>query len=179
MKGIVNSIKLPVTLKDYLLTSNRIEQLLSEEILLDIEEIYIFYNSLYVFDESEFSLNVIKSIERCRDRTGFYFYLKKVLDTELKKMSRGNVEENNGGIIISKNLFDEQFKVVTKGYIDSINQMYYEENKIDLKYIYKNLGKIEMLNNLLEDEYLKNLLSAGYKILEKYEENLNHIHRSL
>ncbi|MED1286389.1 hypothetical protein [Bacillus mycoides] len=179
MNGIMNSIKLPVTLKDYLLASNRIEQLLSEEILLDIEEIYILYSSLYVFDESDFSLNVIKSIERCRDRTGFYFYLKKVLDTELKKMSRSNAEENNEGIIISKNLIDEQFKVVTKSYIDSINQMYNGETKIDLKYTYKNFGKIEMLNNLLEDEYLKNLLSAGYKILEKYEEKLNHINRSL
>ncbi|WP_233457711.1 hypothetical protein [Bacillus tropicus] len=94
-------------------------------------------------------------------------------------MSRSNAEENNEGIIISKNLIDEQFKVVTKSYIDSINQMYNGETKIDLKYTYKNFGKIEMLNNLLEDEYLKNLLSAGYKILEKYEEKLNHINRSL
>lgn len=172
MDGIKNSIRLPATLKEYLLTSNRMESLLCEEILLDIEEIYILYKSLYEFDESDFSLNVIKSIDRCRDRTGFYFYLKKVLDRELETMSKGNVEQNNSGIVISKNLIDEQFKMVTKGYIDSINQIYHGEAKIDLKYAYKNLGKLEILHTLLEDEYLKDLLSSGYKILENYEEKL-------
>ncbi|CAM4168440.1 hypothetical protein BAMA_19310 [Bacillus manliponensis] len=173
MNDIMNSIKLPETLKEYLLTSNRMESLLSEEILLDIEEIYILYKSLYKFDESDFSLNVIKSIDRCRDRNGFYFYLKKVLDSELEIQSKGNVEQNNEGIVISEDLIDEQFKEITKDYIDSINQIYLGEKVIDLKCVYKNLGKLEVLNTLLEDEYLKGLLSSGYKILENYEERLN------
>ncbi len=100
MNDIMTSIKLPETLKENLLTSNRMDSLLSDEILLDIEGIYILYKSLYKFDESNFSLNVIKSIDRCRDRTGFYFYLKKVLDNELEIQSKGNVEQNNEGIVI-------------------------------------------------------------------------------
>ncbi|MEG7924453.1 hypothetical protein J0801_10415 [Bacillus cereus] len=168
MNSIINKIKLPATLKDYFLTSNRMESLLSEEILLDIEEIYILYRSLYAFDESDFSLNVIKSINMCRDRNGFYFYLKKVLDRELEKKSKGNVD----GIVLPQNLIEEQFKTVTKDYIDSINQMYGGETQIDLKYVYKNLGNLEMLNNLLEDEYLKDLLVSGYKILRGYEEKI-------
>ncbi|MFK4477470.1 hypothetical protein [Bacillus sp. RC206] len=166
MNSTINKIKLPATLKDYFLTSNRIESLLSEEILLDIEEIYILYRSLYAFDESDFSLNVIKSINMCRDRNGFYFYLKKVLDRELEKKSKGNVN----GMVLPQNLIEEQFKTVTKDYIDSINQMYDGEAQIDLKHVYKNIGNLEMLNNLLEDEYLKDLLASGYKILRGYEE---------
>ncbi|MCC2362761.1 hypothetical protein ACIQ61_04480 [Bacillus cereus] len=168
MNSTINKIKLPATLKDYFLTSNRIESLLSEEILLDIEEIYILYRSLYAFDESDFSLNVIKSINMCRDRNGFYFYLKKVLDRELEKKSKGNVN----GMVLPQNLIEEQFKAVTKDYIDSINQMYDGETQIDLKHVYKNIGNLEMLNNLLEDEYLKDLLASGYKILRGYEEKI-------
>ncbi|MDO6630076.1 hypothetical protein [Bacillus thuringiensis] len=168
MNSTINKIKLPATLKDYFLTSNRMESLLSEEILLDIEEIYILYKSLYAFDESDFSLNVIKSINMCRDRTGFYFYLKKVLDRELEKKSKGN--KNN--IVISQNLIEEQYKIVTKEYIDSINQMYCGETIRDLKHVYKNIGNLEMLNNLVEDEYLKDLLFSGYEILRGFEEKI-------
>ncbi|MGG5791095.1 hypothetical protein [Bacillus nitratireducens] len=168
MNSTIKKIKLPATLKDYFLTSNRIESLLSEEILLDIEEIYILYRSLYAFDESDFSINVIKSINMCRDRNGFYFYLKKVLDRELEKKSKGNVN----GMVLSPNLIEEQFKTVTKDYIDLINQMYDGETQIDLKHVYKNIGNLEMLNNLLEDEYLKDLLASGYKILRGYEEKI-------
>lgn len=50
--------------------------------------------------------------------------------------------------------------------------MYYGETTIDLKYIYKNLGKLEMLNNLLKDEYLRDLLSSGEKVLKIYEKKL-------
>ncbi|HDX9588231.1 TPA: hypothetical protein ROX98_001173 [Bacillus pseudomycoides] len=173
MNDIVNNIKLPITLKEYLLTSNRIESLLSEEILLDVEEIYILYKSLYEFDESDFSLNVIKSIERCRDRTGFYFYLKKVLDTELEIKSKSDAKQKNKGIVIPQDLIDEQIRIITQEYMGSVNEIYWDKKVIDLQSIYKSLGKLEVLNNLLEDEYLKGLLSSGYKVLEKYEERLN------
>ncbi|PEA52932.1 hypothetical protein CON64_20920 [Bacillus pseudomycoides] len=171
MNDIVTSINLPATLKEYLQTSNRIESLLCKEILLDIEEVYIMYKSLYEFDESEFSFNVIKSIDRCRDRTGFYFYLKKVLDKELKIKSKAALELDNDGIMISKSLMDEQFKKITKEYIELINQIYSDKKAIDSKRLYIILGKLEVLNTLLEDEYLENLLSSGYKILEDYIEN--------
>ncbi|HDR4477700.1 TPA: hypothetical protein QCQ14_005899, partial [Bacillus thuringiensis] len=70
------------------------------------------------------------------------------------------------------NLIEEQFKTVTKDYINSINQMYCEETLIDLKHVYKNIGNLEMLNNLLEDEYLKDLLFSGYEMLRGYEEKI-------
>lgn len=75
-------------------------------------------------------------------------------------------------MVLPQNLIEEQFKAVTKDYIDSINQMYDGETQIDLKHVYKNIGNLEMLNNLLEDEYLKDLLASGYKILRGYEEKI-------
>ncbi|MEK4772165.1 hypothetical protein MKY31_17490 [Bacillus sp. FSL M8-0139] len=90
------------------------------------------------------------------------------MDRELEKKSKGNVN----GMVLPQNLIEEQFKAVTKDYIDSINQMYDGETQIDLKHVYKNIGNLEMLNNLLEDEYLKDLLASGYKILRGYEEKI-------
>ncbi|MBL3854157.1 hypothetical protein IRV24_29650, partial [Bacillus cereus] len=51
----LRKIEIPEMLREYLLKSNKMVDSLSLEMLLEIEDIYIFYKSLYKFDETEFS----------------------------------------------------------------------------------------------------------------------------
>ncbi|WP_260857037.1 hypothetical protein [Bacillus thuringiensis] len=170
----LRKIEIPEMLREYLLKSNKMVDSLSAEMLLDIEDIYVFYKSLYKFDETEFSVNVIKSIERCKETAGFYFYLKKVLDSGLQISSKGNENEERDRILeISQDYVNEQFKCITREYIESINQIYKNEKHINLKTVYKNIGRLEVLGDILEDRYLKDLLSSGNELLKNYEGNLN------
>ncbi|MEB4818368.1 hypothetical protein [Bacillus thuringiensis] len=154
--------------------SNKMADTLNIEMLLEIEDIYVFYKSLYKFNETEFSVNVIKSIERCKDTAGFYFYLKKVLDSGLQIASKGNENEERDGMLeISQDYVNEQFKCITREYIESINQIYNNEKHINLKNLYKNIGRLELLGNILEDSYLKDLLSSGNELLKNYERKFN------
>lgn len=171
----LRKIEIPEMLREYLLKSNKMVDSLSAEMLLEIEDIYVFYKSLYNFDETEFSVNVIKSIERCKETAGFYFYLKKVLDSGLQISSKGNKEEERDGVLkISQDYVNEQFKCITREYIELINQIYKNEQHINLKSVYKNVGRLEVLGDILEDRYLKDLLSSGNELLKNYEEKLNY-----
>ncbi|MGF9958673.1 hypothetical protein [Bacillus mycoides] len=170
----LRKIEIPEMLREYLLKSNKMVDSLSAEMLLEIEDIYVFYKSLYKFDETEFSVNVIKSIERCKETAGFYFYLKKVLDSGLQISSKGNENEERDRVLeISQDYVNEQFKCITREYIESINQIYKNEKHINLKNVYKNIGRLEVLGDILEDRYLKDLLSSGNELLKNYEGNLN------
>lgn len=171
----LRKIEIPEMLREYLLKSNKMVDSLSAEMLLEIEDIYVFYKSLYNFDETEFSVNVIKSIERCKETAGFYFYLKKVLDSGLQISSKGNKDEERDGVLkISQDYVNEQFKCITREYIELINQIYKNEQHINLKSVYKNVGRLEVLGDILEDRYLKDLLSSGNELLKNYEEKLNY-----
>ncbi|HDR8227371.1 TPA: hypothetical protein QC103_005973, partial [Bacillus cereus] len=164
--SMLREIDIPEVLREYLLKSNKMTELLNEERLLEIEDIYVFYKSLYRFDESEFSVNVIKAIERCKDTAGFYFYLKKVLDTGLQIYSKGSKdEERNGMLEVPQKCINEQFKSITQEYIASINQIYKNEKCINLKKLYINIGRLEVLSDILDDQNLKDLLSSGNKLL--------------
>ncbi len=171
----LRKIEIPEMLREYLLKSNKMVDSLSAEMLLEIEDIFVFYKSLYNFDETEFSVNVIKSIERCKETAGFYFYLKKVLDSGLQISSKGNKDEERDGVLkISQDYVNEQFKCITREYIELINQIYKNEQHINLKSVYKNIGRLEVLGDILEDRYLKDLLSSGNELLKNYEEKLNY-----
>lgn len=170
----LRKIEIPEILREYLLKSNKMVDALSAEMLLEIEDIYVFYKSLYKFDETEFSANVVKSIERCKETAGFYFYLKKVLDSGLQLSSKGNEDEERDRVLeISQDYVNEQFKCITREYIESINQIYKNEKHINLKNVYKNIGRLEVLGDILEDRYLKDLLSSGNELLKNYEGKLN------
>lgn len=171
----LRKIEIPEMLREYLLKSNKMVDSLSAEMLLEIEDIYVFYKSLYKFDETEFSVNVIKSIERCKETAGFYFYLKKVMDSGLQISSKGNKDEERDRVLkISQDYVNEQFKCITREYIELINQIYKKEQHINLKSVYKNIGRLEVLGDILEDRYLKDLLSSGNELLKNYEEQLNY-----
>ncbi|WP_223837272.1 hypothetical protein [Bacillus cereus] len=170
----LKKIEIPEMLREYLLKSNKMVDALSTEMLLEIEDIYVFYKSLYKFDETEFSVNVIKSIERCKETSGFYFYLKKVLDSGLQVSSKGNEDQERDGVLkISQDYVNEQFKCITREYIESLNQIYKNEQHINIKDVYKNIGRLEVLADILEDRYLKDLLSSGNELLKNYEGKLN------
>ncbi|OQD35992.1 hypothetical protein [Bacillus toyonensis] len=84
IEQIIKDGNMPYILKQYFLDSKRIKVFLSESIILDIEEIYLLYSVLYEFNEAQFTQKTIDAIERCKDKSTFYFYLKKILDVDLE-----------------------------------------------------------------------------------------------
>jgi len=81
LDSVINNSKLPDQLKEYFKKSVRIKKILKVDTINDIEDIYIFYDSLYTFDSSEFSSCVVISLSKCTNFDTFYHYLKKVIDT--------------------------------------------------------------------------------------------------
>ena len=86
--SMVQKSKLPKQLKDYFTLSTPSKEIVDAKTINDIEDLYIFYDSLYIFDTSEFSAYTITSLKRCKDLKSFYFYLKKVIDTNMELISR-------------------------------------------------------------------------------------------
>lgn len=79
MKDFINGSKLPSQLKEYFTTSESIKGIINKKLLSEIEDLYIYYTSLYIFDTSEFSAYTITSLKKCKDLDSFYYYLKKVM----------------------------------------------------------------------------------------------------
>lgn len=88
MKILKNNIEdyiqeknIPGQLKKYFITSIRGKSFIDEGMLAEIEELYIYYSSLYYFDETEFSSYIITTLERGSEHTAYYYYLKKFWTT--------------------------------------------------------------------------------------------------
>ncbi|MDY0409026.1 hypothetical protein [Paracerasibacillus soli] len=67
MDLFIDNLDLPLQLKEYFSKSKVHKKELSEKVLNDIEEFFILYRSLYTFDETEFSANVIITLKKCKD----------------------------------------------------------------------------------------------------------------
>lgn len=88
LDSLVNESKLPNQLKDYFTSSTRIKEIVTTETIKDIEDLYILYNALYIFDTSQFSAYTITSVKKCKDIESFYYYLKKVIDVNVDLRSK-------------------------------------------------------------------------------------------
>ena len=55
LSELINKANIPEQLKTYFKESNEGKAYLNKSMLTEIEELYTFYNALYLFDETEFS----------------------------------------------------------------------------------------------------------------------------
>ncbi|WLV25845.1 hypothetical protein QR721_06490 [Aciduricibacillus chroicocephali] len=71
LNQIIDELNLPTQLKVYLNSSEQTKEQLTVGILKEIEDLYNFYQALYLFDTSEFSAFTITSLKRCKDKETF------------------------------------------------------------------------------------------------------------
>src|SRR5690625_4493673 len=88
LSDLVQKAKIPEQLKTYFKESNEGKAYLNESMLSEIEELYTFYNALYYFDETEFSFYTITSLKRGSEAVAYYYYLRKILESNLELMSK-------------------------------------------------------------------------------------------
>lgn len=154
-----------------LISGLRIKRVLSEDAIKEIEELYVFYSALYTFDTSEFSAYTITSLKRCQDLDSFYFYLKKVIDTNLELKSRDKVFNNgNEKAVIEKNVVNRAFKEVAVNFIKFVDQIHNKED-IDMVQLFKHLGKLEVINELIDDNFYRKLLHDAKVIIHRSNKN--------
>lgn len=84
LDSLVNKSKLYSQLKEYFISSTSIKGIVDVGTIKNIEELYVFYTSLYIFDTTKFSAYTITSLKRSKDLKPFYFNLKKVIDTNME-----------------------------------------------------------------------------------------------
>lgn len=160
LETFIESSALPIQLKEYFIGSKNIQKVISEEILDEIEDLYVYYDSLYKFDTSEFGVSVIDSLMRCKDFNMYYFYLKKILENQLVIESK----DENRYIKINKVYLDDSFKktaseiinLMASGFDDNLNRINFY------------LGKLEIINELIEDEYYSEIYTKVTEFREKY-----------
>lgn len=145
LNSLVNKSKLPSQLKEYFTSSTRNKEIVDVDTIEDIEDLYIFYNSLYIFDTSEFSDYTITSLKKCKDLKSFYFYLKKVIDTNMELKSRGNRKSNKEFYINGKPINMSFHETITE-FCRLIDKIHKGEKDINLFQTYKSLGKMELIN---------------------------------
>lgn len=168
LHDIIEKSTLPNSLKDYLLNSKSIKEALNLVLINEIEELYIYFNALYVFDKSEFSAHTITALKRCKNLDTFYYYLKKVLETNLVWRSKDKkfLSINEYNMIKNSNV-DKTFKIVVKEY-EFILEKIIEKRTISVIEISKIQGKLELINELVSFESYQELLAIGTPIIKHY-----------
>lgn len=169
MDLLVQDSRLPNQLKEYFMASKSIKEVLTNDIVKEIEDLYIFYHSLYYFDPSEFSAYTITSLKRNRDLHSFYFYLKKVIDTNLELKSKDESDYTlRDALFTGSIVIDQLFREVFTDFTSSLYKIYKNDTDINLFLIYKELGKMEIITELVSDIDYSNLLHVGKSILGDY-----------
>src|SRR5690625_482337 len=177
LSDLVQKAKIPEQLKTYFLESNEGKLYLTEEMLHEIEELYTFYNALYIFDETEFSFYTITSLKRGSEAVAYYYYLRKILEVNLELMSKDQrFHKNSEGTFAFKidvNNLNNIFKNIAYEFGQNVDYFYKNQyDKIDVMETYLLLGKLELINDIVRDEYLSNMYQGGKRVLESKIEEL-------
>jgi len=171
MKDLIEKTEIPAILKDYFLRNKHVHLYLNESLLNEIEESYIEYDSLYEFDDAEFCSYVIVGIKKQDKHEYFYFYLKKVLDNNLKLISKSPTTDYEKLKRFEKNLIPEDEILITlKDLLITIQDFNSKKEPGRLLRAYKLAGQLEILftlypNNDLKEDYediFTNLLIASF-----------------
>lgn len=134
IETFVNDSKLPSQLKEYFTASENIKGVITEKVLSEIEDLYIYYTSLYIFDTSEFSAYTITSLKKCKGLDYFYFYLKKVIDSNMDLKTKDESFKSSSDYFF---LGDEDinifFKETVVEFCDLIDKIYKKKENLNLK----------------------------------------------
>lgn len=156
MKDLIKKAEIPAILKDYFLRSNHVALYLNESLLNEIEESYIEYDSLYEFDDAEFCSYVIVSIKKQDKHEYFYFYLKKILDNNLKVVSKSPTNDYEKLKKLEKNLIPEDEILTTlKNLLISIQEFNSNKRPGPLLRAYRLAGELEILFTIYPDNEFK------------------------
>ncbi|ARK21870.1 hypothetical protein [Sporosarcina ureae] len=166
---IIANMDLPSQLKEYLNNRKEMQNIITKEILKEVEEIYVLYRSLYFFDTTEFSLYSIIVLKKSPELDSVFYYLRKVIDIEVPLISKG--DEDNF-ILVKSNLFDNEFKKFTTLF-STIADKNCNEEIVDLKDVYQALGKLDLINEIVIDEDWKQLFNMGKILVKNYESNIH------
>lgn len=143
--NVIDESLLSDRLKEYFSGSKRIQKILTADIIEVIEDLYLFYQSQYDFKTSMFDVCVIDSLKKCKEFSTYYFYLKKILEIKLE----AELRDDKNIIRLNKTVIVEKFKKTASELINL------PPNKSED--IYFRLGKLELINELIEDDYYTEL----------------------
>src|SRR5690606_7319456 len=104
LKDQIKDADIPEILRSYLLRNKHVGLFLDETLLKEIEEIYVEYDSLFIFDEAEFCSYVITGIKKLDKHDYFYHYLKKVFETNLNLISKSKIPDYEKTAKLTDNL---------------------------------------------------------------------------
>ena len=170
IESFVNDSKLPSQLKEYFTTSENIKGVITKKVLSEIEDLYIYYTSVYKFDTSEFSAYTITSLKKRKGLDYFYFYLKKVIDSNMDLKTKDKSFKSNSDYFF---LRDEEIEILFKEavveFCDLIDKIYKKNENLNLKKAYISLGKLELIIKLIPYPEYQKILNSGKRVIEQHE----------
>lgn len=170
LNDLISNSDIPKQLLTYFKESNRAKEYINEPMLEDIQELFIFYKALFHFDETEFSAFTISTLKRGSEATAYYYYLKKVLDSNLELISKDvNFIKNkeNFNFKNEENHSNQIFMSVLNEYGQDV-EYYYNNNfkKTEVLETYSLLGKLELIYSITGDEYYLKMYNDGKNIID-------------
>lgn len=166
LKALIEKTEIPTILKDYFLRSNHAHLYLNESLLNEIEESYIEYDSLYEFDDAEFCSYVIVGIKKQDKHDYFYYYLKKVLDSNLKLISKSPTSDYEKLSKLEKNLIPEdEILIILNNLLITIQDFKSKKELPRLLRAYRLVGGLEILFTLYPDSEFKEDFEKIYTTL--------------
>lgn len=146
--------------------------------LSEIEELYTYYNALYYFDETEFSSYTISSLKRGSEVVAYYYYLKKILDSNLELISKDRrFDKSNNRIFdfkIDRDHLNIIFMNVAKEFAENVDYLYKNQyDRLNILKTYSLLGKLELINRFIDDEYYSNIYNSGKRVIANKVEEMD------
>lgn|SRR5690625_3080156 len=178
LNDLIHKANIPEQLKTYFRESNEAKLYLNVDMLSEIEELYTFYNALYYFDETEFSSYTISSLKRGSEVVAYYYYLKKILDSNLELISKDQrFYKNNKSIFdfkIDRSNLDKMFGKVSREFAQNVDYFYKNQyDEINILKTYLLLGKLELISSIIDDEYYSDIYNSGRVVIANKIEELD------
>lgn len=178
LNDLIHKANIPEQLKTYFKESNEAKVYLNVAMLSEIEELYTFYNALYYFDETEFSSYTISSLKRGSEVDAYCYYLKKILNSNLELISKDQrfhkINKNIFDFKIDRGNLDKMFRNVAKEFAQNVDYFYKNQyDEINILKTYSLLGKLELINSLIADEYYSNIYNSGRRVIAKKIEEMD------
>lgn len=102
----IETTDIPRLLKDYFLRNVHSHLYINNQLINNIEDLYIELDSFYEFDDVEFCAIVINGIKKQEKHNYFYHYLKKVIDNSMKMVPKSS-KFNQNEVVLAKKLLLE------------------------------------------------------------------------